>query len=302
MLLAFGLSLSACTTVKDAPVKTPEQIGSPPSITGPSAPVVVHPAPNPAPAPTPTPAPPAAAPPPIVEIIPTPPAPTPINPQASAVAALSGWRDSDVTPALISFNRSCKAWAKAKASDYLNPSLPEYGTYGDWAQPCAAAKSVNVDYGSAHDFFESYFEPVHLAPRNGEMGLLTGYYQPEIEVRRRADAFYNEPILAVPKSAASKKLPRSKIGASTSRVIAYGRPMDVFFMQIQGSGHIRFADGATVRAAYAGNNGYNYKSIGKVLIDRGEITKNKSSKRDIEAWMAKAGPAKSRALMNENKR
>jgi len=147
-----------------------------------------------------------------------------------------------------------------------------------------------------------FLRPVHLAPRAGERGLLTGYYQPEIEVRRRADAYFNEPILAVPKSKAAQKLPRSKIGPTTSRVIAYGRPMDVFFMQIQGSGHIRFKDGATVRAAYAGNNGYNYKSIGKVLIDRGEITKDKSSKRDIEAWMAKAGPKKSRELMNENKR
>ena len=297
-LTCFGLSLSACTTVSETPQTQPVI----------SQPVIVSPAPDVRPAvpkpiePEDTIAPPVNAPPPSVQIIPPPTTPSPINPEASAVVTLRGWRDSDVTPALTAFNRSCKAWSKNDSSSYLNNALPEYGTFGDWSQACEAAKTVNIDYGSAHDFFERYFDPVHLSARNGETGLLTGYYQPEIEVRRRADAYFNEPILAVPKTEASKKLPRSKINAATSRVIAYGRPLDVFFMQIQGSGHIRFPDGATIRAAYAGNNGYNYKSIGSVLIARGEITKDKSSKRDIENWMAKAGPEKSRALMNENKR
>ena len=296
LLTFFGLSLSACTTTPNAP---PTQ----PIIT---QPVVITPTPEVIQAPNKRPdetiAPPISAPPPIVEVIPPPPAPSPINPEASAVATLKGWRDSDVTPALTAFNRSCKAWETKNVSDALNSVLPEYGTFGDWAQACEAAKTVNLDYGSAHDFFERYFDPVHLSPRNNESGLLTGYYQPEIDVRRRADAYFNEPILAVPKSESAKSLPRSEINAATSRVIAYGRPLDVFFMQIQGSGHIRFSDGASVRAAYAGNNGYNYKSIGSVLINRGEITKDKSSKRDIENWMAKAGSEKSRALMNENKR
>ena len=296
LLTFFGLSLSACTTTPIAPQTQP--IISQPVIVAPE-PEVIQPPTKRAEEPL---APPISAPPPIIEIIPAPAVPTAVNPQASATATLKGWQDSDVTPALTAFNRSCRAWEKNEASDYLNTALPEYGIFGDWAPACEAAKTVNLDYGSAHDFFERYFDPVHLAPRNGEAGLLTGYYQPEIDVRRRADAYFNEPILAVPQSESIKKLPRSEINAATSRVIAYGRPLDVFFMQIQGSGHIRFQNGASVRAAYAGNNGYNYKSIGSVLIERGEITKDKSSKRDIENWMATAGPEKSRALMNENKR
>ena len=317
VLSALGFGLGGCVTtpspspnpsvpVPSAGVTDPSLITAPPPKTTdskpPSSSVVPAPAPPAITAPPVVTAPPRAAPPPIVEIIPAPAAPTPINPEASAVAALQGWADSDVTPALRALGRSCKKWAKADPSSYLNNALAEYGTYSDWAPACAAVERVNIDYGSAQVFFERYFDPVHLAPRNGEIGLLTGYYQPEIEVRRRADVYFNEPILAVPKNKAALKLPRSEINAATSRVIAYGRPMDVFFMQIQGSGHIRFKDGATVRAAYAANNGLPYRSIGKVLIDRGEITKDKSSKRDIENWMAKAGPAKSRALMNENKR
>jgi len=73
-------------------------------------------------------------------------------------------------------------------------------------------------------------------------------------------------------------------------------------MQIQGSGVLHFNDGEKLRAAYAANNGYSYTSIGRVLIDRGELTKDQASKKDIENWMIAAGPAKSRELMNENKR
>jgi len=297
LLGLMAVWVSACTTT---PVLVETQTPAP------SVPEIYTPDPTPTPLPTPEPAVPSEpepyTPPPVPQPLPAPTVPTPVNPQASAIATLTGWRDSDVTPALVSFKRSCKSWATKTPSEALNTALPEYGNYGDWAGACAAAESVNVDYGSAHDFFEQHFEPLYLPPPTESAGLLTGYYQPEIEVRRRADAYFNEPILAVPTSEAAKKLPRSKISAETSRVIAYGRPMDVFFMQIQGSGHIRFPNGATVRAAYAGNNGYNYKSIGGVLIKRGELTKDKSSKRDIENWMAKAGPEKARELMNENKR
>ncbi len=272
-------------------------------------------APNPTPAPAPVittpppiaPTPPASAPPPIVEIYdipiePTPHKPPPYKPGVNAVASLPHWRGSDVTPALQAFARSCKRWQKAKPTAYLNDGLSEYGQYRDWAQVCTIAKTTAVDFASAHDFFEQYFTPVNLAPRNSETGLMTGYYQPEIEVRRVADAYYNEPVLAVPKDAATRKLPRAKIGAKTSRVIAYGRPMDVFFMQIQGSGHLRYSDGTVLRAAYDGNNGKPYRSIGKLLIERGELSKHRSAKRDIEAWMAANGPEKSRALMNDNPR
>lgn len=247
--------------------------------------------------------------PPILDVYPAPPAASPVNSYASAVATLNGWRESDVTPALASFQRSCKIWAGKSQEEPLHSELWEYGSFSDWAQSCAAAEQTNLDFGSAHDFFERYFTPVRLSARetsaeegDDHTGLLTGYYQPEIEVRRRADIYFNEPILALPKDEAARGLERSQINAATSRVIGYGRPLDVFFMQVQGSGHLRYENGAKIRAAYAGNNGYPYSSIGRVLIERGELTKERSSKADIERWMAENGPAKARELMNQNKR
>jgi membrane-bound lytic murein transglycosylase A len=222
--------------------------------------------------------------------------------ESNLTAALPYWTAADTTPALAAFQRSCQRWAGAAPEAMLGSALPEYGRFGDWAAPCAKALVTPLEYAASKDFFEREFTPVTLTPRNNESGLMTGYYQPEIKVKRRADAYYNEPILAVPQSKSVQNLPRADISASSSRVIAYGRPLDVFFMQIQGSGHIRYEDGPIIRAAYAGNNGQPYRSIGRVLIGRGEITKDRSSKADIENWMAESGPEKSRALMNENPR
>ena len=108
--------------------------------------------------------------------------------------------------------------------------------------------------------------------------------------------------MAKPKSYLVQNLTRAQLGPNWSRVIAYGTPIDVFFMQVQGSGRIKFQDGTTLRAAYAGNNGKTYKSIGKVLVERGEMTLEEASKQAISDWMERAGPEKARELMNENPR
>jgi membrane-bound lytic murein transglycosylase A len=325
LILLGLLTLSACASVAPAPkTQTLPQ--------GENLPPVISPIPNTPPAASDPlrPMPPPEAPPPIAEIY-EPESTTPniagpdtpshetqagealpkeslpgfppeIAPNPNLVAALPYWTASDTAPALAAFQRSCQHWEKKAHSAMLNEALPEYGRYGDWAAPCAKAIITPLTYAASKDFFEQEFTPVTLTPRNNESGLMTGYYQPEIKVRRRADAYYNEPVLAVPKDKAVQNLPRAALSAGASRVIAYGRPLDVFFMQIQGSGHLRYEDGPTIRAAYAGNNGQPYRSIGKVLIERGEISKDRSSKADIERWMAENGPEKSRALMNENPR
>jgi membrane-bound lytic murein transglycosylase A len=76
----------------------------------------------------------------------------------------------------------------------------------------------------------------------------------------------------------------------------------VFFLQIQGSGRLRYSNGRVLRAAYAANNGRPYQSIGAVLIRRGELTRDTASKQSIADWMQRSGPAATRALMNENRR
>jgi membrane-bound lytic murein transglycosylase A len=201
--------------------------------------------------------------------------------------------------------RGCETWSDAEDASYLNPNLPQYGTYGDWRLTCQSAtvlQSVSPSPTDIRQFFEGWFKPVSFStPAAGE-GLLTGYYEPDVEVRLSPSAEFSEPILAKPADAAKLALPRAQVNAHTSRVIAYGRPIDVFFLQIQGSGRLRYSNGRVLRAAYAANNGRPYQSIGAVLIRRGELTRDTASKQSIADWMQRSGPAATRALMNENRR
>ena len=227
----------------------------------------------------------------------------PVVETGAAFAGLAGWEGLDAAPALAAFRRSCTAWERADDGDWLNPLLPQYARYGDWRGACAAAlgaPDARSQYAKA--FFEAHFRPVELSTRDGDEGLLTGYYEPELDVREVATPEFSEPILAKPEDDAQRLQPRRLINATTSRVIAYGRPADVFFMQIQGSGRIRYGDGRVLRAAYAGHNGEPYTSIGRKLIEWGELDKGKASKGAIEAWMAREGHARAKALMNENAR
>lgn len=265
--------------LETAPIATPDPVTQPP--------VVVQPTPSPQP-------------------LPTPPAPAP--PEETVYELKSGydelpyWTRSNPLPALKSFIQSCAVWSQRNDSDWLNPNLPEYGRIQDWRPACSAASRTALDTYAARGFFQTNFEPVRLATSSQNTGKLTGYYAPQVEVRRQADAVFSEPILARPSSSSLQNQPRKNINATTSRVLAYGRPMEVFFLQIQGSGRIKFPDGTVYRAAYDGHNSHKYVSVGKVLVARGEMTLAQASKQAIEDWMVRAGPVKARALMNENPR
>ena len=290
-LILLGSFLTTCTTVP-VPPNYPN-----PDVENPGVLTQAQPLPMPPPAPRIlTPIPPSAEP---------PPEPVIEAPAPSGFAALPYWKNHDPTPALSAFARGCETWSGADDAAYLNPNLRQYGTYGDWRQTCHSAavlNSVNPSASDARQFFESWFAPVYLTAPGKVDGLLTGYYEPEVDVRLNPDAEFSEPILAKPTSKAKESLPRAQVNAATSRVIAYGRPIDVFFLQIQGSGRLKYSDGRILRAAYAANNGWPYKSIGGVLIDRGELTRDQASKQSIADWMVRNGPRAARDLMNENPR
>lgn len=217
---------------------------------------------------------------------------------------LPGWDDADFRATLISFSRNCSVWNKRDSDKVLMKTKPEFGQYKDWQTLCAVMPSVPNDAETAKEFFESYFLPANLLSSDKFEGLLTGYYEPEIEVRSRIDGEFSEPILQRPEDDDLKNMSRADIYRNQVdyKVLAYGRPVDVFFMQVQGSGRLRFKDGEIQRAAYGGHNGHKYKSIGSVLIARGEMTRDEASKQAIENWMEEAGSTAARELINNNKR
>lgn len=289
MAIVGALVLQACASTPPAtPRSTPPQ--DQPQVQDPKPPAPINPAPVPS-----TPVPPQPNP------IPVPaPEPTPTTPHG--FNALKHWQSNDPAPALEAFKKTCALWESKKEDAFLKPDKPEFGTFKDWKPACQAAKTVNTSRENAIAFFQAHFEPVLLSAAKDTKTLMTGYYIPEIEVRAHATPPFTEPILTKPKTLKEQNLPRNKIKADVSGVLAYGQPVDVFFMQVQGSGRLRFKDGHVLRAAFDGHNSKPYVSIGKYMIQKGYLSKDKASKQDIENWFKNAGEKKTRDIINQNPR
>lgn len=135
----------------------------------------------------------------------------------------------------------------------------------------------------------------------------TGYYTPIIEARREPSDRFAYPLYSYPTQWKGKgpHLSRQQIDdeqqlAGLNLELAYtADPSDNFFMQVQGSGMVRYPDGSLEMLAYAGKNGHAYISVGRLLVERGVIDKAKISMNTIRSWCA-ANAADCRALYNEN--
>ncbi|WP_456311107.1 murein transglycosylase A [Serratia proteamaculans] len=134
----------------------------------------------------------------------------------------------------------------------------------------------------------------------------TGYYTPVIQARYTRQGEFQYPLYRMPPRSKGRKLPsRAEIysGALDERFIAgYSNSlMDNFIMDVQGSGYVDYGDGRPLTFfGYGGKNGHPYRSIGKVLIDRGEVKREDMSMQAIRQWGETHSPAEVRELLEQN--
>ncbi|GAB6052460.1 murein transglycosylase A [Magnetospira thiophila] len=246
-------------------------------------------------------------------------------------AELPGWfggRQSEMLPAFL---KSCGKLAN-RSGDTLFNDDPRFGRYVDWRLLCAqAAQLPGANDSVVRDFLVTNFQPYRVVSEGGseDEGLFTGYYEAEIRASRIASERYWVPLLGPPSDlitvdlgqfraslkgqTLSGRLHGKRLEPHASRQdIAHGAltdqhleflwaddPVDLFFLQVQGSGRAVLPDGSVVRVGYAGTNGHEYKSIGKILIERQEVTREQMSMQAIRQWIA-AHPDKGLALLMEN--
>ncbi len=196
---------------------------------------------------------------------------------------------------------------------------------GDWRAACDAAKATGA--GGARRFFAERFEAVQVGDGRA---FATGYYEPEIAGSRERRPGYEVPIYARPDDLVdvdlgrfSDELKGRKIrgrvegtnfvpypdrarieeGAleGRARVLAWAAdPVEIFFLQIQGSGRLRLPDGSVMRIGYDTQNGRAYTGIGKLMRERGLLGPGQTSMQGIVGWL-RANPVEGRAIMRENK-
>ncbi|MEO2167536.1 MAG: MltA domain-containing protein [bacterium] len=129
-----------------------------------------------------------------------------------------------------------------------------------------------------------------LAPRRHDEILLTGYYEPVLEARRSRDARFRHALLAPPAAGTQRSRSRAEIAAGALdgaglEMFWVEDSVDLFFLQIQGSGRLRLADGSLVRVGYAASNGREHRSLGRVMIERGLLTREEATAPGIQAWL-----------------
>ena len=256
--------------------------------------------------------------PPPVQPQPKPPVPTVPPPPANAVAvgvALSAPAMLDeayAAQALSAFRASCKS--VMKRTDKSGLTYP-----ADWVGVCGQAAYVQP--GAASAFFQNSFDWVRVGDGKA---FATGYFEPEIAASPVQAPGYTTPIYVTPPDLTRCTLPTGQTGRG--RIDEYGQctlyfsraeieggalagkgleiawaadPVELFFLQIQGSGRLRFPDGTIMRIGYADQNGRDYVAVGKLLRDRGILPPGGASMQSITAWM-RANPDQARELMQEN--
>ena len=199
---------------------------------------------------------------------------------------LDGWYDDSQSEALIAFLKTC---------DLIDAP--------DWRPLCALAADTPQDDASARSFFELFFKPVLIGT---PPALFTGYFEPELDGSPTRSGRFQYPIYRRPPELRDGTAYHSREAIDGGILSGRGLelawlddPIDVYFLQVQGSGRIRMTDGHILGVGYAGANGQAYRSIGHEMVRRGSHTMDQVSAQEIRVWV-RNNPAAGRDLMNTN--
>ncbi|WP_245306214.1 murein transglycosylase A [Roseovarius aestuariivivens] len=195
---------------------------------------------------------------------------------------LRGWTKDDHGAALDAFLMTCR--------DLNDP---------DWRALCALADQDPDPRG----FFELFFRPVLI--EDGRPALFTGYFEPELDGALQPTSRFRFPVYREPRAAklANPWYTRREIETGDfmrGHEIAWvDDPVELFFLQIQGSGRIRLPDGNVLRLGYGGSNGHEYRSIGAELVRRGIYSLHQVSAQVIKNWVRR-NPIEGQELLWHN--
>ena len=227
---------------------------------------------------------------------------------------VKGWGADNLAEAHGALLASCGVLAKQPA----------------WRGVCDEARTLPAESAALRAYFETRFRPWRMVnPDESTEGIVTGYYEPLLRGSRERSKSFSHAIYGVPDDLLVVDLGelypelknfRLRGRLDGRRVVPYwsraeltpqapalagkallwvADPIELFFLQVQGSGRVELADGRRVRVGYADQNGHPYQSIGRWLVDKGELKLEDASMQGIQAW-ARANPRRLNELLNAN--
>jgi membrane-bound lytic murein transglycosylase A len=232
-------------------------------------------------------------------------------------SSLTGWNSDDLLPAWQAFLQSCRVLSKQSV----------------WQENCKIAASLRHPNNTMiRNFFETYFIPYQVVNvDNTEEGLITGYYEPLLKGSRTLSERYRFPVYAAPDELLTIELGEAypelkdlrlrgrlngrKVVPYYSRSEIMNNPgllngyellwvedeVELFFLHVQGSGRIVLDNGEMMKIGFADQNGFPYNSIGKLLVQRGELPLEQASMQGIKQW-GRQNPRKLAELLQQNAR
>jgi membrane-bound lytic murein transglycosylase A len=226
--------------------------------------------------------------------------------QRIAFRDLPGWHGDSASQALPALLSSCKILKAKPATAAVGPGGMA-GAAGDWRAPCRALAATSSDE-ALRQAIETWFVPFAVADADGAEGLFTGYYEPELHGSRKQTGSYTVPLYRPPPDLVEAKAYHTRKAIDGGALAGRGLellwlddPIDAFFLQVQGSGRVRLAQGGSLRVGYAANNGHAPTMIGRILVERGELTKEAATMQTVRQWL-RDHPAEATALMQRNAR
>lgn len=225
---------------------------------------------------------------------------------SAAVSILSSCSNS-ITLEPVSFDE-LDGWKRDNLREVLPALLQSAGKENSDFQNFYTGLS-RIKNGSSQElrsYIETHLTPYRVVSNNSATGQMTAYYIPQIRGSKTRTKQTQIPIYGVPKGykAGDKLASRQKIAEEVgyAPIIAWADDaVDLFLLQIEGSGRLRTPTGEILYLGYAGNNGYSFKSIGKIMKEAGILTQEKVSMQEMRRWL-KDHPEDAKKLMNQNPR
>ncbi len=173
---------------------------------------------------------------------------------------LTGWADDDHAQAVAAYSLT---------ADLLSDAWPKPGNGREW--------------------IEAHFTPVLI--QDGAPPLFTGYFEPQVNGSRTRSPHFPTPLYRLPPGGCTLSRTQIETGHALEgqELIWVASPVEAFFIQVQGSARICLPDGLYLRVGFAGRNGHPYRSIGRILVDRGVCSADNISADAIRTWVVANG-------------
>jgi membrane-bound lytic murein transglycosylase A len=225
----------------------------------------------------------------------------------STWSELPGWQNDRVSEAWSALWRSC-----------AKPQLA-------WASVCTQARALGVNWGkeagdaTVRMWLETQLQPWRIESQEGQTtGLLTGYFEPMVEARRKPQPPFVTPLHRPPADLGKRKpylsradletTPEGKAALTGKELVHVADPLDALLVQVQGSTRVKLLDELdaqgkpkVVRLAFAGHNDQPYQSVARWLVDQGAFPLEQASWPSIKAW-AQLNPQRVSEMLRANPR